>query len=105
MQAEKVPAPHHFSNGPSLNSVLWFANFFLKDIRFPPIKVHSTCRLVVYFVVELHVNAVLAVKTVFLGLTCIINRLMGVLFSLSKVQNFNLISMNNNPFSLFMVST
>ena len=102
LEAEKVPAPHHFFNGPS---VFWFANSLLKDIRFPPLKIHttSTWGLIANFVVEL--DAVLVVKTVFFGLTCIILRLMGVLFSLPKVQNFNLISINNNPFSLFMVST
>ena len=74
LQAEKVPEPHQFSNGPSLNSVFWFANFFLKGIRFPPIKIYTTWGLIVNFVVELH--AVLVAKTVFFRLTCIIYRLM-----------------------------
>ena len=45
--------------------MFWFSNSLLKDIRFPPIKIHttSTWGLIANFVVEL--DAVLAVKTVF----------------------------------------
>ena len=53
LQDEKVAVPHHFSNGPSLNSVFWFANSFSKRIRFPPIKIHTTWGLIVNFVVKL----------------------------------------------------
>ena len=43
----------HFSNGPSLSSVFWFANAFSKSSRFPPIKLHTTWGLIVNSVAEL----------------------------------------------------